>query len=404
MRAVDEDREEWLWPPKRRWLRWLPPIFALLVSIGLHTVLPFARFSLPQLAKSREPVEVTLTQLAPDAPSVIPLPPDDDVADEPPAPDDAPPKPDQPAKPETAAPSAAVKTPPKPPAEPAEPPPQPMAPPEPTADENAAAIADAEAARAEALADRAARLDERRADLRAEVERRRAARLAREESRNAPAGGGGAPQGVAEKGTPDDVYICEKDGLGERITVNSERPVTQWIHVVPTVFFGFDTKPGMNDYLGRMQQVVSRVGRRKRGLGPVEFTVPREVLQMPLEEPRGARLALGRTEGKCLIGMRYTPQFFPLTLMHVPARLIDAKGRSTATVIDLTLGRNATFEITSTDGTPLPFSRGRLKNSRQIERNIEDHYQAARLFMGIAELFGFKQKRPLPKPAKPAPR
>jgi hypothetical protein len=58
--------------------------------------------------------------------------------------------------------------------------------------------------------------------------------------------------------------------------------------------------------------------------------------------------------------------------------------------IDLIIYKDASIEINAVDGTSLPFSQGRLQNSKAIARNIEDHYQAVRLANAVAELFGLK--------------
>ena len=42
------------------------------------------------------------------------------------------------------------------------------------------------------------------------------------------------------------------------------------------------------------------------------------------------------------------------------------------------------------DQEALPFTHGRLQNSKLIARNIEDHYQAVRLASAFADLFGIK--------------
>ena len=88
------------------------------------------------------------------------------------------------------------------------------------------------------------------------------------------------------------------------------------------------------------------------------------------------------------MGFKYASNLFPFTIQRAPVRIIDAMNNTVEALVDVTIYKDVSIEVTSVDGTQLPFKRGRLKNGAGIQRNIEDHYQAARLAKGIADLFG----------------
>ena len=341
---------------------------ALVLSLGMHVAMPFVRWQSIE-AVSESPVQVTLMP-----PPPMPLPEDDKlkVAPDPvdsPAPrtDDAPapaPKEPQQAKPAV----EPVDDP-----EPAEPPKMP-----------AVEVPDAAA--------RLAAYDKRRADRIAERERRRADREARLAAARASGGTkGGAPDsGTWKIGTPAAAYLCNAEDRGTELHVTKERPLSEWIAIVPTVLAGFDTRPGLGGYLERTQQVVTRDRtQRPSHIGFVEMALPDEVIQLPLDEPRGVRVAIGRLDGHCLVGFKYSARLFPFSILRAPARIVDGMNNSVSALIDITLFKDASIEITASErGVDLPFAKGRLKNGAGIQKNIEDHYEAAKLAKAIADLFG----------------
>lgn len=199
--------------------------------------------------------------------------------------------------------------------------------------------------------------------------------------------GGGTARAEAKKGDPEAVYACTKDGLGKKVDVRFDRPVGDWVTVMPTVLMPFDTRPSMGEYLDGVSQVVSR---RRGGVdraGPVEFALPAQVLQMNVDEPRGVRVALGHLDGRCLVGLKYTKNLFPLTLSKVPMRVVDHANRSQSALVTITLFKDASFELTLEDGS-LPFTKGELANAKNISESIEQHYAAARAFKEVAGWFG----------------
>jgi hypothetical protein len=200
-------------------------------------------------------------------------------------------------------------------------------------------------------------------------------------------GGGAHAAGGGKKGKIDAVYACTKDGLGKKVRVRHERPIDDWVTIMPTVLMPFDTRPGLDDYLLGVTQIVSRMRKGIEKAGPVEFALPASVVQMGVEQPSGVRVALGHMDGRCLIGMRYSKQLFPIELMKVPVRVIDNNGNSAKALAHIKLYKDASFDIIAQEGS-LPFKSGRLKNADGIASNIEQHYNAARAFRQVAGWFG----------------
>ena len=197
------------------------------------------------------------------------------------------------------------------------------------------------------------------------------------------------------------MYLCTATDKGEKLRVRTERPLTSWVPIVPTVFAHFDTRPGLDGWLRRTSQVY--VPRKRIGL--MDFASPPEVMQIKLEEPRGVTIAVGRLDARCLVGLNYRPKLFPFKLSRVPARIVDKQNHTIAALVNITIFKDATLEIEpfNADQPSLPFRKGALQNSKAIARNIEDHYQAVRIANQFAELFGLKQKSP-PKTTKPTPK
>jgi hypothetical protein len=153
------------------------------------------------------------------------------------------------------------------------------------------------------------------------------------------------------------------------------------------VLSGFRTRPDIGDYLDELTQVVQREKRGLKRLGFGEVALDNEVLQIELDEPRNVRIAVGRLDGRCLVGFKYTAQLFPMTLIRAPIRIIDGT-KASSHLVDFVLYKDVSFEMRSTDGSVLPFTKGRLKNGKAIAQNIEDHYAAAKFAKSIAEVFG----------------
>jgi hypothetical protein len=248
---------------------------------------------------------------------------------------------------------------------------------------------------ADELAARMAERDRQRAQWLAERDKRRAEREARREARRRAADEArrraGAPEAGETHGETEAVYLCTATDKGEQLTVRTERPLTSWMPIVPTVFAHFQTRPGLDGWLRKTSQVY--VPRKRVGL--MDLASPTEVMQFALEEPRGVTIAVGRLDARCLVGLTYRPKLFPLKLSRVPARILDRQNNSVAALVNITIFKDATLELEPFDARQpaLPFKRGALQNSKAIARNIEDHYQAVRLANQFAELFGLKQKK-----------
>ena len=201
-------------------------------------------------------------------------------------------------------------------------------------------------------------------------------------------GGGATTPTRTVKGKPGSVYQCSKDGLAQEIKVRKSRRITDWVTIVPTVLSPFKTRASLRSYLPRIKQVVSRRTNKVRRLGPVEFALPAEPIRLYLDSPKGWTAVLGKIEGRCLVGVKYTSRLFPLELRGVPARLLNSSGRTVDAVVNIKLYKDASFSIRSTDGVRLPFSQGRLKNSKGIKKTIADHYAAADALKNVAGWFG----------------
>lgn len=256
---------------------------------------------------------------------------------------------------------------------------------------------------------RIAEFDRKREERKLQREKRRAEReakrAARELAENGGKKGGAPPASDYKTGKPDALYLCNATDRGVELQVVKQRGIHDWITIIPTVLAGFETRPSLGKYVDGVTQIISRsrdVGPKR--LGFVELSLPNEVLQIELEEPRGVRIAVGRLDAKCLVGFKYASKLFPFSIARAPVRIIDKQNNSVAALVDVTFFKDASLEITSADGTVLPFKRARLKNGNDIQRNIQDHYEAARLAKGIAEVFGIQigPKRPTPKTTTPA--
>lgn len=216
-------------------------------------------------------------------------------------------------------------------------------------------------------------------------------------------GGAGAPVAVGKIGDPDKVYLCDANGIGREVVVNTQKSFTKWATVLPSATAPFRTSPNMGDYLedsyiisSRSKEIDKYTGKKK--LGSVEISLPADVLRFKnLDEPRGGSIGLGLLDGRCLIGFSWTgnSQLFPVTFHRVPAHIVTPEGVKVDALVDIRLFKNAAFEMTSVDRTvKLPFTEGFLNNSQEIARNIESHFQLARLGNIFAPLFGKKVPAP----------
>jgi hypothetical protein len=229
---------------------------------------------------------------------------------------------------------------------------------------------------------------DRRRRERLEERRRRFEERRKKRQRGSGGQRGGAPDtGEWKTGQPDAVYACTATDRGTELKVNKERSIHDWATIVPTALAGFRTRPDLGDYLDDMSQIVSRERRGLRRLGFAEMALPNEVMHLELDEPRGVRLAVGRLDGRCLVGIKYASNLFPVALLRAPIRIVDGTNASSA-LVDFVLYKDVSFEMRSVDGTVLPFTKGRLKNGKAITQNIEDHYQAARFAKAVADAFG----------------
>ena len=368
-------------------------VIGIVVSFGLHSGIPVAGLLWPVKAISQLPVTMEFESL--------PLPPADEVVE---SPDEVDSPDDDPDEIDDVIPDPKRKPDPKAPDKPDEP--EPVDEPEP-ADEPEpvdelppvgepppiATVPDSD------LQQRMAERDAKREAWLKERARRKADRDARRTARNKAREGarkGGAPEGGSEQGNPQVVHLCTATELGPELQPRTERPISAWMPIVPTVFAHFDTRPNLADYLGRTNQVYVP----KKRIGLLDFAAPAEVLNLQLES--GTRIAVGRLDGRCLIGLRYRPKLFPIQLMRLPARIIDKKNNTVSALINLTIFKDASIEIVPFDKgqPPLPFKDGRFKTGAQIARNIDDHFQAVRLANAFAELFGLKKPTPPKKPRK----
>jgi outer membrane biosynthesis protein TonB len=387
------------WDPDAARTGSLVLVLGLLASIVIHSGIPLVGTLWRVKSVTQLPVTMEIEAMPlPPADEIVQEPDDVDAVDAPqtpPTPTPTTPRPEKPSPEPEPEPVEADATPPdEPEPSPPEPAPPPVAEtPPPTNDaELAARIKEREAAREAWLAERRKRLAERSA-------RRQAAREKAAESQRRR---GGAPEAGSEQGTPELVHLCTATDQGPALQPRTERPISSWMTIVPTVFAHFETRPNLAEYLGRMKQVYVP----KKRIGIVDFAAPAEVMQLTLEQPAGTRIAVGRLDVRCLIGLRYRPRLFPIELKRLPARIVGSKNESVAALINITIYKDASLDIAPFDEQqpPLPFRSGRLKNAAQIARNIEDHFQAVRLANAFAELFGMKSKPDAKAPqSKPSP-
>jgi len=363
-------------------------VVGLILSAVIHSGIPFAGMFWSPKSITQLPVTMEFESMPlPPAEELIDSPdevdadgPDDfepskdptpveDPKEKPPTPDppepETPPIPDEPIVEEPTTPDPALED---------------TAPPPSTDAELKQRIAERDAKRAAWVAERAKRAAERAARVRAAREAREAARGKGKK--------GGAPESGDTQGTPEPVFLCNAEDKGQSLTPRTERSITSWMTIVPTAFAHFETRPGLADYISRLNQVYVP----KKRLGVIDFAAPADVIQLPLEHPQNGRIAIGRLDARCMIGLKYRPRLFPIQLIRMPARLMRGND-SVAALVNITIFKDASLEIApyNAEQPPLPFTEGRLKNSKAIARNIDDHFQAVRLANAFAELFGMKK-------------
>ena len=147
-----------------------------------------------------------------------------------------------------------------------------------------APVADAPPTSTKTAQELQAERDEKR---RQRLEERRKRFEARQKKRKGSGGRrGGAPDsGEWKQGTPESVYACTATERGEEIRVHRERPIDDWITIVPTVLAGFRTRPDIGDYLGELSHIVSREKKGLRRLGFGEVALDNVVMQLELDDP-----------------------------------------------------------------------------------------------------------------------
>ncbi len=363
-------------------------IVGVLVSAVMHGGIPMAGILWPVKTITQLPVTMDFESIPlPPAEELVESP-EEDAVDGDPDIDDPDPSPDQPAAPDTPDEQAEPDAPNEPdaPDEPVEPdapdePAEPVESPTPvTQDDLAKRIAERDARRAEWMAERAKRLAERAA-------KGNAAREAAKEKAGKKKGG--APESGNTEGDPDLVYLCNATDKGEGFTPRTERPISAWMTIVPTAFAHIEGRPSVLSYVEGMKQVY--VPRKRIGL--IDFSAPDKVLQLPLDKPAGTTIAIGRLDARCLIGLKYRSRLFPIELKRLPVRIIDRNNNTVSALVNIFIYKDASIDVVPFDKNqpPLPFKAGALKNSKAIARNIEDHFQAARLANAFAELFGMKK-------------
>lgn len=198
-----------------------------------------------------------------------------------------------------------------------------------------------------------------------------------------------------KEGEPDDVWACEAEDRGYRAQVKKERPITEWVTLLPTALFAYPTEPSLTDYLGGVAQVTSRQRRHVKRVGKWEFAMPRGEIEVELAAPLGVRAYLGRDDARCLVGFESTKgAFFPMTLKRVPVRIVDEEGHEDRVLADVRFHKDARFELLarSEEGSAeddLPFEEGTLENAALIERTVDAHMGTARTFASVASFFGF---------------
>lgn len=194
-----------------------------------------------------------------------------------------------------------------------------------------------------------------------------------------------------DPGDPEAVFACTDTDRGQQVHVRAERAMTDWVSLMPTVLMPFETKPSLSDYLEGTGQVVKRYRSGIKRTGRVEFILPQEVLQLEVERPDDVRISVGRLDARCLIGVNFSKQIFPLEMRRAPIRILNTDTLATHdALVNITLYKDASFDIELVDdkAKPLPFTSGRLKNADAIERSIRDHYAAADALKSVAGFFG----------------
>lgn len=203
-----------------------------------------------------------------------------------------------------------------------------------------------------------------------EVKARRVAALEQAGAQRAPS--------VAD---PEAVYLCGAEGPGARLDVTSERDASAYAGVMPSGLF-----PGR--YVEGMSQV--RTERTPQRRGRWRFALPAEVLPIALDAPKGALLAAGRDDARCLVGVELSrgagAGVFPIRFFGVPVRIVDEQDRVSSALVDVRLYDDATFELELNEGGPLPFTRGALYDHEAVGRNLREHYVGARALSDLARV------------------
>ncbi len=192
------------------------------------------------------------------------------------------------------------------------------------------------------------------------------------------------------QGDPDEAWACNANDRGIKARVQSERPLSEWVTLVPFAFKHFPTRPSLLKYTKKMAQVTGRKKQPVKRIGPVEMILPREVLRFELESPQGGMLYAGRSDARCIIGLKYRRTvFMPMVLKRVPIRYVQPGKQPFTGLVNIEIDDHFNMKLESVDEQKLPFIKGRFKNADRIVKNIEGLLKKAESLKNLGKFFGY---------------
>jgi hypothetical protein len=173
------------------------------------------------------------------------------------------------------------------------------------------------------------------------------------------------------------VALCGLDGSATPVQVLKHKSLARYAGFTPMGLFP-------RAYLERAAQVFKRKGGGP-SLGRVELALPAEEAVVQLDEPQGTLFALGHRRARCLVGVTWGQDVFPLTFTHIPARYVSADDEVVAVLIDVTLFDDGRFTLSQREGAPIGVEGGALYDREAVARNLQGGAAGAQL---VKQIFG----------------
>jgi hypothetical protein len=170
------------------------------------------------------------------------------------------------------------------------------------------------------------------------------------------------------------VYRCGLEGAAPLTDVRIRRDLSRLAPIFPGRVLS-------DDYLAKIGEVGGRrVGQRMA----FDLVLPTELLTLPLEAP-DVLVAVGREDRRCFVRITVGGDLFPLHLLGLPVRVVDAAGSVHAAVVDVGLNIDASVDILQTYDGALPFTRGRLRDGAALAETMREHQGIFRAVRALSD-------------------